>query len=84
METPAGIEVWDVNWPSVRIFASCCSLWRAVGGFPGGVSYLGLDYPGLDVVMRHLAPAGADAAALFLDLQVMEAAALAILNEARP
>lgn len=44
--------------------------------------HLGLDYPGVEVVMRRLLPAGSDADTVFADVLVMEAAALPVLNEA--
>lgn len=65
----------------MRLFAACGTQWRILSG-PGGILHLGLDYPGVDVVLRRLAPDDADPDQIFADIQVMEAAALPILNEA--
>ncbi len=75
------IEIWDVNWRALQLFGACGTQWR-IAVCPGGLLHLGLDYPGVDVVMRRLAADEADHAGLFADLQVMEAAALPVLNEA--
>lgn len=80
-EEDAETEVWDVNWAAVSVFMACGTQWRVVAGGQGFVR-TGLDYAGVEVVMRRLAPAGADLSQLFGDLLVMEAAALPIINEA--
>jgi hypothetical protein len=66
-----------VNWTSVKAFLDCQTQWRAALGL-GGLVWLGLDYAGLDVVLRRT---GADAA--FADIRVMEAAALEVFDEVR-
>ncbi|KMO39612.1 DUF1799 domain-containing protein [Methylobacterium aquaticum] len=76
----APIEVWDDHWLAFSVFRALGSQWRVlVAG--KAVVHLGLDYPGAEVVMRHLLPPGTDASAVFADLMLMEAAALPILNE---
>lgn len=80
VEAPVRVEVWDVCWGSVEVFIACRTQWRILP-LPRALVYLGLDYPGVDVVMRRLAPAGTETATLWLDLQVMEEAALAAFNE---
>ena len=76
----APIEVWDDHWLAFCIFRASGTQWRLlVSG--RAVVHLGLDYPGVEVVMRHLLPAGADTGAVLSDLMLMEAAALPILNE---
>ena len=72
-----GVAVWAENWLSVTAFLDCGTQWRAVAGL-GGVVWLGLDYSGVDVVLRRR-EAGA---AVFADVQVMERAALAAFDEA--
>lgn len=52
--------------------------WRAVLGL-GGLVWMGLDYAAIPVVLG--APASPD---LMRQIRIMEMAALAILNEARP
>lgn len=82
-EDPAGdrVEVWDDLWNAFAIFRACATQWRVVAT-PHALVHCGLDYPAVEVVMRRLLPAGADAGAVFADVMAMEAAALPILNEA--
>lgn len=74
-------EVFEVmigNWDSVIAFLDCGTQWRLAVGM-GGAVWLGLDYAGVDVVLRHMDLA--DAGAVFADLRVMERAALAVFAE---
>lgn len=71
------IEVYPPNWPCVRLFLACETQWRVTVGF-GGAMWQGLDYGGVEVVMRRRGFEDVD----FADLQVMEAEALAVLGEA--
>lgn len=75
------IEVWDDHWNAFAIFRACATQWRVVAT-RHALLHLGLDYPGVEVVMRRLLPATVDAAAVFADIMAMEAEALPILNEA--
>jgi hypothetical protein len=68
-------EVWDENWNSVLFFLACATQW-VVGGMGG---YIGMNYPGVESVMRI--KRSPDREALFADLQVMEFAALEVLNK---
>jgi len=70
-------EVWDVNWASLTAFLACETQWRVAAGL-AGLIWLGLDYPGVDVVLRRLGLADH----VFADLQVMERAALDVFAEA--
>lgn len=81
-EAPADtvIEVWDEHWQAFAIFRACGTQWRVVAT-QRSLFHLGLDYPGLEVVMRRLLPPEADANAVFADVMLMEAEALPILNE---
>ena len=76
----APIEVWDDHWLAFSVFRACGTQWRllVVGKT---VVHLGLDYPGVEVVMRNLLPPETDRGAVFADVMLMEAAALPILNE---
>lgn len=74
------IEVWDVHWEIFCVFRACGTQWRVVGT-AHALLHLGLDYPGVEVVMRRLLRRETDADAAFADLQEMEAEALPILNE---
>lgn len=70
-----GFEVWQANWDSVTAFLACETQWRLAVG--AAAVWLGLDYAGVDVALRRLdLPAP-----VFADLQLMERAALDILNE---
>ena len=80
-EAVPAIEVWDVHWDAFAIFRACGTQWRVVGT-AFALVHLGLDYPGVEALMRALLPPEADRAALFADILVMEAEALPILNEA--
>lgn len=74
------IEVWDVHWQAFAIFRACGTQWRVIAT-QRALFHLGLDYPGVELVMRHLLPSDADADAVFADIMAMEAEALPILNE---
>lgn len=68
-------DVWEENWKSVLFFLACATQWNVAG--MGG--YTGMNYPGIESVMRIRRIK--DRAALFEDLQVMEFAALEVLNK---
>lgn len=74
------IEIWDISWESFAVFRACATQWRVVA-LHTTLVHLGLDYQGLEVVMRTLLPPGADRAAVLSDVMVMESEALPILNE---
>jgi hypothetical protein len=70
-------EVWEENEVSVELFFSLRTQWRWMSlGF--GASCLGLDYQGVEAVMRMKRIK--ERAKVFEDLQIMEAAALSVLN----
>lgn len=77
-------EVMPLNWQSVCAFLACETQWRAIPNVMGGmgqiitdISWLGLDYVAVDVVLRRLGLSD-DA---FADLQVMEREALDVFHE---
>lgn len=70
------MHVWSSNWPALGVFLACATQWRVAAGF-GAMAMLGLDYPAVEVVMRQRSVADP---AVFADVQVMEAAALPVLN----
>ena len=79
------VEVWDEHWDSYAVFRACTTQWKVANLQVGNVSTLvriGLDYPGVEAVMRHLLPETSDRPRVFCDVLVMEAEALPILNEA--
>jgi hypothetical protein len=67
-------EVWPENWPAVEMFLRCQTQWRTTMN-----GLLGLDYGAVAWILRLYEVE--DPRALLEDLQVMEAAALMILNE---
>lgn len=64
-------------------FVDCGTQWRLAAGMAGAV-WLGLDYAGVAALMQMRRVPPARRAALLADLQVMELAALAVLNATRP
>lgn len=79
------VEVWDVNWSSLKAFLGCETQWRvtpvASDGRTVELMRLGLDYAGVNAVLDHRRPR--TRRAVFADLQVMETAALDAFAEAR-
>ena len=67
-------EVWEENWPTVEMFLRVQTQWRTT---MNGV--LGLDYGAVAWLFKMYAVE--DPRALLEDLQVMEAAAMAVINE---
>lgn len=83
LDEPAPIEVdpaevWDENWPAFLVFLDLATQWRCVGVGTRLVR-LGLDYAEVDrMIARH----AIDAADVFWRIQILEQAALPVLNEA--
>ena len=74
-------EVWDINAASLDLFLAAQSQWRIISvGMSGVLIWLGLDYLGVDVLMRRRGASDNDDA-LFADLMVMEGAALEAFGE---
>lgn len=74
-------ELWDINAAAFELFLSLESQWRVLSvGMSGHLVWLGLDYQGVDVLMRRRCIADEDGV-LFADLQVLEAAAVAAFAE---
>ena len=73
-EAPEDFEVWPDNWAAVDMFLRCQTQWRTT---MSGVC--GLDYVALEWLFRLY---GVEEPATVLEnLQVMEAAAVKILNK---
>ena len=75
-EAPENYEVWEENWPAVEVFLRCQTQWRTT---MAGVC--GLDYSAVEWLFRLYGVK--DQPAVLEDLQVMEAAAIKILNKER-
>jgi hypothetical protein len=72
-------EVHRDNWRAVQFFALLGTQWRVALGMGTAVT-LGLDYAGVAAAMEMAAVPRSRRRRLWADLQVMEAAALPILN----
>jgi hypothetical protein len=66
-------EIWEENWPVVEMFLRCQTQWRTT---MNGV--LGLDYGAVAWLFKMYAVE--DPRALLEDLQIMEAAAMMVIN----
>ena len=73
-DAPEYFEVWPDNWPAVEMFLRCQTQWRTT---MSGVC--GLDYVALEWLFRLYEVE--DQPAVLEDLQVMESAAVKILNK---
>lgn len=73
-------ELWDINVGSFDLFLAAASQWRVVSAGLGGLVWLGLDYVGVDVLMKRTPIDDADGQ-LWADLMVMEDAALEAFGE---
>lgn len=74
---PAHFAVWTENWEAVQLFTRLSTQWR-YGGM-GGV--IGLDYAAVEAAMRMIRIKPDQRSALLEDLQVMEGAALGVMNK---
>ena len=74
LETPKDFEVWPDNWPAVEMFLRCQTQWRTTAS---GVC--GLDYTAVLAVFRLYEVE--EPTTVLENLQVMEAAAVKILNK---
>jgi hypothetical protein len=68
-------EVFPENWEAAQLFLRLFSQWRV--GSMGG--FLGLEYPGVEVVLKRARASDPDD--IFVKIQIMEQAALPVLNE---
>lgn len=73
-------ELWPEHWDAWQVFLSCATQWRILVGM-GGVRYQGLDYGGVESVMRFQGIKGKDRREIFSQLQVLEEEALKVINE---
>jgi hypothetical protein len=71
-------EVWEENWPAFLLFEGLATQWKITAGM-GGALWTGLDYQAAEVLIRMRIPE-ADRIKVFADVQVMERAALEVLN----
>lgn len=71
-------EVWPDVWPAFRVLSAMTTQWRV--GMSGPI---GLDYGVIPAVGKLLGMKPKQITAVFPDLQVMEAEALAIMAESK-
>jgi phosphoribosylpyrophosphate synthetase len=70
------------NWDSVLVFLACQTQWkREFAGMEATLIWQGLDYQGVSVVIQMQGHKGQKVQGIFKDVQVMEQAALPILNK---
>lgn len=70
------------NWDTWRVWLGCQTQWiRGYLGMEGRQIIEGLDYAGVDVVIRRYGYRGQQADEIFEGLQWMEAAALPLMNK---
>lgn len=74
--------MWPENWRALTIFLRCARSWEILTG-PGGGWYQGIRRESMESVMRMSSVPRADREAMLEALQVMETAALVLLNEKR-
>lgn len=76
-DAPDAFEVMPANWAALGAWLACETQWTTAGGGMAGLIWLGLNYAGVDVVLRRLGLQDD----VFVDLQVMERAALDVFGE---
>lgn len=82
VEDDPDFYIEEDNWKPMLLFLACQTQWqRDFVGMDGTLVWKGFDYPGVEVVIRMQGYRGQTARDIFADLQVMEAAALPILNK---
>lgn len=74
--------LWPENWDTWRVWLGCQTQWiHSYQGMEGKHRYEGLNYAGVDVVIRRYGYRGEKAGEIFEGLQWMEAAALPLMNK---
>ena len=75
------VEVWEENWPTVQVFLALSTQWRReIPAMAGTMIWHGLHYPAVESTIRMMG-LWRKAAEIFEGLQVMESAALKLLNK---
>jgi CRISPR/Cas system-associated protein Cas7 (RAMP superfamily) len=74
--------VWEENWDTLMVFLSLSTQWRReIPAMAGQMLWHGLDYTAVESVLRLMGH-WAKRQEIFESLQIMEAAALPVLNKA--
>lgn len=71
-------EVWQENIESVECFLACRTQWKLLSSHVGKPVVLGLEYAGVILMLRSMKMK--NWREVFADIQVMEWAALEVLN----
>lgn len=79
-EEPEDYELWPDHWAAWMVFLRCQSQWKLAVGM-GGAMWLGLDYQGVDMVLRKVVPDESHHLEILDQLQVLEQEALKIRNK---
>lgn len=81
-KTETDFEVLADNWDSLLFFLDLRTQWNVVAGM-AGERITGLNYQAVESIMRIKQIKQKDKLELFRDLQVMESAALDVMNKAK-
>lgn len=80
LEEPEDFELWPDHWAAWVVFLRCQSQWELTIGV-GGAVWTGLNYSGVDMVLRKVVPDERDHLEVLDQLQVLEREALKIRNK---
>lgn len=75
-----GYEIWPENADMLKIFIALATQWRCIGSM-ASISYQGLEYSAIKSTLELMAIKRKKWPEIFSNLQMMEAAALKVLNE---
>ena len=78
-DRPQDFELWPEHQEAWGVYLGCATQWRLSVGV-GGLYWQGLDYQGVDVVMRRYRVPRKRQDAVFAELQVLEDEEKAIRN----
>ena len=73
-------ELWPEHAMAWSVYAGCSTQWVKTRGWMGRPHWEGLNYAGVDVVMRRYGVPVLQRKEVFEQLQVLEAEALQLLN----
>lgn len=73
-EEPELFEVFEENWPTLKVFLELRGSWNILSSFEGGLRYIGLDWSKVESYLRMLKID--DTVQYINDLRVMQDAAL--------
>ena len=76
-------EVFEENWESVVFFLGLNTQWNLIGLPTGGFHIAGINYQAVQSVLQIQHIPKYKWRSLFLDLQIMEKAALEVINKAK-